>query len=104
MSVNPLIDINNPFDLDNRIAYENWRDKKLEHYPDKAEQLIVEINDPMWLTNSEHKAIFDRCDKSNMAIYISKTAMNPDKRIATGLATSLVCTAWIKIWGRMMMA
>lgn len=86
MLVNTLSNRNNPFDLDNHIAYENWRDKKLEHYPDKAEQLIIEVNDPMWLTNPEHEAILDCCNKANMAIYISKTGSNPDKRIATGLA------------------
>jgi len=77
---------NSAFDLDNQRAYENWRDAKLENYPEKAEQLIVEINDPTALTKAERKAIIERCNKSNMTIYISKTGNNPDKRIASSLA------------------
>jgi len=74
------------FDLNNQAAYEQWRDKKLENYPTKAEQLIVEINDPLHLTPAEHQAIAERCNKTNMAVYISKTGTNPDKRIASSLA------------------
>jgi len=76
----------NPFDLDNHHAYENWRDKKMENYPDKAEQLIVEINNPKKLSNAEHYAIIERCNKSNMTVYISREGNNPDKRIASSLA------------------
>ena len=86
MSINALTVRNNPFDLDNTRAYENWRDEKLEYYPEKAEALIVEIEDPMWLSNSEHQAIMDCCSKSNMVIYASKMGSNPDKRIATSVA------------------
>ena len=41
MSMNALSMRSNPFDLDNNRAYEHWRDEKLEHYPQKAEELIV---------------------------------------------------------------
>ncbi len=74
------------FNLDNHRAYENWRDAKLENYPETAEQLIVEINDPTSLTKAEHKAIIERCNKNNMAIYTSNIGNNPDKRIVSGLA------------------
>jgi len=80
---------NSAFDLDNQLAYENWRDAKLENYPDKAEQLIVEINDPTKLTTAERQAVIERCNKSNMCVYISKTGTNPDKRIASTLAEQL---------------
>jgi Taurine catabolism dioxygenase TauD, TfdA family len=86
MSKPDFIKKESPFDLNNQHAYENWRDKKLENYPDKAEQLIVEINNPQKLTNAEHYAIFERYRKSNMAVYISKEGINPDKRIASNLA------------------
>jgi hypothetical protein len=36
----------NPFDPDNHAAYMAWRTHKLEGYPQRAEELIVEINDP----------------------------------------------------------
>jgi len=80
---------NSAFDLDNQLAYENWRDAKLENYPDKAEQLIVEINDPTKLTVAERQAVIERCNKSNMCAYISKAGTNPDKRIASTLAEQL---------------
>lgn len=86
MSASKFMKYNSPFDLDNHQAYENWRNEKLDNYPDKAEQLIVEINDPMQLTKAEHQAIAQRCKKSNMTVYISKTQDNPDKRIASTLA------------------
>lgn len=90
MSTSTAISIQSAFDLNNQRAYEDWRDRKLDNYPDKAEQLIVEINDPMQLTKAEHQAIAERCNKSNMAIYSSKAVSNPggnlDKRIALQLA------------------
>ncbi|VAW60819.1 hypothetical protein MNBD_GAMMA11-3172 [hydrothermal vent metagenome] len=86
MSVSTAINPRSAFDLNNQRAYEDWRDKKLHNYPDKAEQLIVEINDPMQLTKAEHQAIKERCNKANMAIYISKAGSNPDKQIALQLA------------------
>ena len=89
MSSYPLMNNNSPFDLDNQHAYEKWRDEKLENYPDKAEQLIVEINDPAQLTKSEHQAITKLVNKTNMAVYISQSGDNPDKRIASNLASQL---------------
>jgi len=74
------------FDLDDNQAYEDWRDAKLENYPDKAEQIVVEINDPMQLSKAESQAISERCKKTNMAVYVSNSKDNPDKRIATQLS------------------
>lgn len=79
----------NALDLNNRSAYEKWRDNKLTDYPDKVDQLIVEINDPFNLSAAEYQAISNRISKSNMAVYISKTGSNPDKRIASSIANQL---------------
>ena len=81
-----MIDQVNPFDLNNENAYQIWREEKLNNTPTDAAELIVEINDPTNLSNSEHQALLDRCRNNNMAIYISKTGSNPDKRIALQLA------------------
>jgi len=89
MTIKKIAKSNSPFDLYNQDEYERWRDEKLFNYPDKAEQLIVEINDPMKLSNTERDAIIERCNKANMAIYISQSADNPDKRIASELAKQL---------------
>ncbi len=78
-----------PFDLNNHAAYEAWRASKLENYPQKAEELIVEINDPRQLSQSEHAAILERCAKTNMAAYISKTGTDPDKLIPATLGAQL---------------
>ena len=86
MSEYAVITKKSVFDLDNQRGYENWRDEKLENYPDKAEQLIVEINDPLQITKTERQEINKRCNKSNMTVYISKEGNNPDKRIALTLA------------------
>ncbi|MDM8567688.1 TauD/TfdA family dioxygenase [Candidatus Halobeggiatoa sp. HSG11] len=63
---------NNPFDLDDNTAYQKWRADKLENYPSKLSELIVEINDPHNLTTAEHTKIINCCKISNMAIYVSK--------------------------------
>ena len=80
---------NNPFSLHNIDAYQYWRDQKLQHYPEKAEQLIIEINNPKKLSASEKKAIITSTNKTNMAVYVSASANNPDKNIALKLAKQL---------------
>lgn len=77
---------NSPFNLNQQSTYEKWRDEKLNNYPDKPEQLIIEINDPEKLTHSEREAIVKSYRKTNMAVYISQSGENPDKRIASRLA------------------
>lgn len=62
---------NNPFDLNDEKSYLIWREKKLATYPQKVEDLIVEIHDPKLLTKIEHQTILERCQKTNMAIYAS---------------------------------
>ena len=89
MNINNISNSNSPFDLYNQSEYERWRDEKLFNYPDKAEQLIVEINDPMNLSNAERSAIIERCNKANMAIYMSQSTDDPDKRLASKLAKQL---------------
>lgn len=78
-----------PFDLDNTAAYQAWRDSKLENYPQQAEQLIVEIDDPGQLSQAEREAILERCAKTNMAVYIGKTGDDPDKLIPATLGAQL---------------
>jgi alpha-ketoglutarate-dependent taurine dioxygenase len=70
-----------PFLLDNERAYQAWRRQKLENYPTRAEQLIVEINDPRHLTQAEYEAILACCRKTNMVVYAGKTGGDPDKDI-----------------------
>jgi len=75
-----------PFSLANHDAYASWRDKKLKDYPEKAEDLIVEINNPHKLTDVEKRAIMERCRKTNMVVYVSEVGDDPDKSIPLDLA------------------
>jgi len=69
----------NPFDLENDSAYQQWREHKLELAITKTDDLIVEIKDPLALSKSEHSELLDRCRRSNMAIYSSKIAEIDEK-------------------------
>ena len=68
-----------PFSLENQTDYQAWRSRKLENYPTSLTQILVEINDPRSLTKAEHRAILQACQKTNMAVYVSKTGTDPDK-------------------------
>jgi len=59
----------NPFDLEDAVAYRQWREAKLANYPAHVEELVVEVGDPRSLTGAEHAAILQRCRIANMAIY-----------------------------------
>ena len=74
-----------PFDLDNDKAYLAWRETKLENYPERAEELIVEINNPAALSRAEFKAIHALVVKTNMAVYAGNTGKDPDKSIPAKL-------------------
>ena len=64
----------NPFDLDNTDAYLRWRDHKLAHAITDTNELIVEIKDPRALTKAEHAALLERCRRSNMVIYATRSS------------------------------
>ena len=86
MSGNTMKQITSTFDLDNHQAYEDWRYEKLDNYPTKVEQLVIEINDPLNLTTVERQAIINLYNKTNMVVYVSNSGTNPDKRLALSLA------------------
>ena len=59
----------NPFALDDKAAYERWRERKLAEAPASAGELIVEVGDPRALSTAEHAALMARVRRCNMAIY-----------------------------------
>lgn len=75
----------NPFGLDSETDYRIWRERKLENYPMRAEDLVVRIHDPRKLAPAEHAAILELCRKTNMAIYASDTGQDQDKEITRQL-------------------
>ncbi len=70
-----------PFDLNNDNLYEKWRDIKLEGYPESLDDLVVELNDPRMLSESEHQKLLSLCQKANMVVYAGKTGDDPDPEI-----------------------
>ena len=78
--------VSSPFSLENEELYKRWRDQKLEGYPAGLGDLLVEINDPRTLTNSEHAELLQRCRKANMALYASNTGTDTDPEIPLAMA------------------
>lgn len=72
---------NSPFLLENETAYLQWRDKKMHHYPTNLGDLLVELNDPRKLTETEHQTLLQLCQKTNMVIYAGNTGDDPDPKI-----------------------
>lgn len=68
-----------PFDLADDIAYRIWRDAKLERYPRRVEDLVVEVGDPHQLSAAERDAIARRVQRCNMALYVSRAHTEADK-------------------------
>lgn len=68
-----------PFLLENEKRYISWRDNKLSNYSLEAENLCIQIKTLDGMTQEEKKAILDRCEKYNMAIYqVNAPNLTPD--------------------------
>lgn len=90
--------ISSPFNLDNNDLYQRWRDQKLQGYPTGLGDLLVEINDPRKLTDSEFAALQQRCRKANMALYASKTGTDPDPEIPLSMGRRFGLQSINKNW------
>ena len=77
------------FLLRNKSAYHQWREQKLYGYPNSADQLIVNINNPYQLTNEEKDRLFQICNKTNLVIYRISKNNYEDKKIVNAMATQL---------------
>ena len=69
-----------PFNLEDDQDYLRWREWKLEKYPERLDDLVVEVNDPKMLTAAETKAMLSLCQKTNLVIYASNNVQE-DKAI-----------------------
>jgi len=58
-----------PFDLANDRAYRVWRDRKLASAPATTAELLVAVSDPANLSTAERRALAERCERANMAVY-----------------------------------
>lgn len=70
-----------PFDLKDEVAYQCWREQKLERAPASLADLIIEVSDPRNLTANEHAALLEKCQRANMVIYAARQH-TADKDIA----------------------
>ena len=66
----------NPFDLEDTEAYLRWHEHKLKHAIVDASELIVEIKDPNAVTTAERAKVMSCCQRSNMAIYVTRLEMD----------------------------
>lgn len=70
-----------PFELNNETLYQRWREQKLAQAPTSVADLIIEVNDPLQFSPSEHAAMLKICQLSNMVIYAAKK-LSADKDVA----------------------
>lgn len=70
-------------------SYLRWRDWKLSTLPRGLGELVVEGRDPRRLSDSERAALILRCQRNNMALYVSQFGSDPDKDISRLLGQQL---------------
>ncbi len=74
-------------------SYEQWRAQKLYRYPEEAEQLIIELNNPIKLMDNEIELLINTCQKTNIAIYrcsnIDHFDQNSHKKSVIAIAEQL---------------
>jgi len=87
-SAKPVFRQHSPFCLENHQAYESWRKKKLEDYPDAPESLVIPIKNPANLTADEKNQILEKCQKTNTVIYRCKEGIK-DKKVIRQLGQQL---------------
>ena len=77
-----------PFDLNDEDDYRRWRAHKLASGPQRAEDLIVDVADPMALSSAERQALLRRCAQWNMAVYRGPSG-GPDRSVACAVGAQL---------------
>lgn len=82
--------MSSPFDLEDTDAYLRWREHRLAHAIVASDELIVEIADPLHVTQAERAALLHRCQRSNMVIYASHVEMDEIMLRAFGAQFGLV--------------
>ncbi len=81
-----MIAPDSPFHPDNAAGYQAWRAQKLMGYPQRAAELIVEVDDPAQLSDGEYRALWQRLAKTGMAVYATNRGEAEDKGIPRDIA------------------
>ncbi len=74
-----------PFDLTADEAYQVWRKKKLENYPEDSAKLVVEISDLENISEPEFDSMCSILAKTNMVIYACRNVSDDPASIRKGL-------------------
>jgi hypothetical protein len=75
-----------PFNRNDDLAYQRWRNAKLEDYPCDIAQIIIEVQDIGHLTKAEHQALVNLCKKTNMAVYRSAAPLTEKRKLKDACA------------------
>ncbi|MEM7400334.1 MAG: TauD/TfdA family dioxygenase [Pseudomonadota bacterium] len=70
-----------PYLLNDVHAYQAWREQKLNRFPCRENELIIELNNPIKLVDKEISSLKGVCEKANMVIYRCKKASDPRQTI-----------------------
>ncbi len=81
-----------PFALAAADAYRRWRDEKLAGYPRRAEDLVVELRDPLAPSAAEVAELTRVCRAANLVIYTGPASGTGDKDIPRRLGERLGLT------------
>jgi len=81
-----MIPHESPFHPDNEAGYQAWKVAKLAGYPERGEDLIVEVKDPHHLSAAEYASLWQRIAKTNMVIYATKLGEAEDKPAVRALS------------------
>ncbi len=81
---------NSPFLIENEQQYQQWKQQKLNVYPESIKELTVSVADPFKLSEQEFQAIKARLQKANMVIYdLGHNSNAADKNIPEQLGYQL---------------
>ena len=70
-----------PFDMNDDASYQRWRDAKLENYPTKIDQIMIEVGNIEQLSPAEHQALVASCIKTNMVLYRSQVPLSTKNQL-----------------------
>ena len=74
-----------PFSLDDRAAYQDWREAKLAAYPKRRDDFVVEVGNLGAPTAAEQDAIRRLARLANMAVYVTKSNLDDERATRRGL-------------------
>lgn len=81
--------LDSPFHYENERAYRQWKEEKLQGYPQSIAELMVPIADPKSLSPVELQQIKTLLNKANMVIYAVAGEVVEDKSIPEAIGHQL---------------